>query len=65
MISSNSYQITGLDLNLIVTIWLVIEHADDVVSILPTIVVDVVQRFKSIVRIRIECLHNLRREIVS
>lgn len=62
MISCDTYQIAGLNLNLIVAIWLVIEHAQNIVSVLPTVVVDVVQRFKSVVRIWVECLHNLKKK---
>lgn len=61
MITRNADVIARLHVDLIVALWLMIEHGDDIVSILAAIVVDVVERLEPVVSVGKEALHDLQK----
>lgn len=43
MVASNSYEVASFDLNLIVACWLMRQHGHHIVSILPAVIINIVQ----------------------
>lgn len=60
MVPSDANQIASFDLNLVMTGRIMAQHADDVMTVLTTVVVDVIKRLKPVVSVRVKRLHDLK-----